>query len=313
MKYFFVLLTIGASLFGKEVFQNFPVISRKEFPYRSPSARHIDAYGWDAIAGSLKDYGLSMVHRNLFDRICHREEVGFVGYHGSTQQFRIFQDIIRLVIEEIIDLPLREDFEFFRVPGDPLFSGEELDRRSSFLYLNYAIYGNFNSIGSSSYNYFTSNGSSSFVDYRRHLYNLFSCLGISSGEVHKLFDIGRKHTNQESGVIYQIYDMSHYDPRKSYYQLADQQCLWLQGEVVFSKMIVNTYPTLLNREFVMRMNNQFTLNPYSSLVVRRYDKISAEETKIYMSELRSAVRSLDFSKEKALEYRELLLSLWRCV
>lgn len=40
-----------------------------------------------------------------------------IGYHASTQKFRIFQDIIKGVVEEVLEYPVPEDFHFFRTPG----------------------------------------------------------------------------------------------------------------------------------------------------------------------------------------------------
>lgn len=62
-------------------------------------------------------------HQPFFQKVIEREKEGNVfGYHASTQNFRIFQDILRAVFEEIFNYQIPEDFHFLRVPG-----GEEFD------------------------------------------------------------------------------------------------------------------------------------------------------------------------------------------
>jgi hypothetical protein len=319
MKYLILLLffLMPVITHAKEIFSLYPQFSEREFIHRSPTARYIDAYGWESIANDLKNHGVTMVHRNLFDRISHREEEGFIGYHGSTQDFRIFQDIIRLILENIVGLSVREDFHFFRIPGDPLFSYKNLNEwgalsydPSHFLCMNYAIYGNHQSLGSSSYYYFTVNGSANQINYEQKIKALFDRLEIDKATIHKLFFLGQKYMGQEQGVIYQVFDMSHYDPRKSYYQLADEHCLSYGSNQIFSSVATGTLPTAFPNQIRMLLNNTSTLNPYSSLVIKRFDKLSIETTDVYMKELQLAVCSLGFSQEKAESYRDELLKLW---
>lgn len=47
----------------------------------------------------------------------NEQEEGFLGYHASSQYLRIMQDILRVVFQENLNIPLRSDFYFFRVPG----------------------------------------------------------------------------------------------------------------------------------------------------------------------------------------------------
>jgi hypothetical protein len=55
----------------------------------------------------------------------HEELPGFFGYHGCSQQYRIYQDILKAVFEELVQTPLPDDFQFMRIPGDPEFDLEE--------------------------------------------------------------------------------------------------------------------------------------------------------------------------------------------
>lgn len=61
-------------------------------------------------------------HLPLIEKIIKNEKkTGFIGYHGSSQQFRIFQDILRAVFVEVLDYEIPDDFLFLRIPGDELF------------------------------------------------------------------------------------------------------------------------------------------------------------------------------------------------
>jgi len=305
---------IGAE--GKEIFSLYPECPKHEMPYRSPSARYIDTYGWESISQGLKNIGTNMIHRTTFDRISHREEIGFIGYHGSTQEFRIFQDLIRVILEEIVDLPIREDFHFLRLPGHPAFFYKNLSEYPKgydptfFLCMNYAIYGNHTNPFSSSYYYFAVNGSSQRVIYEKEIQWIFETLEIETDIIPALFALGRSLIGHENGVIYQIFDMSHYDPRQPYYALADTQCISWGYSTLFSKVVEGVHPTPFPNQIRMLMNNHATLNPYSSLIIKRFDKYPAETISSYMQQLREAIRSLNFSVEKATAYRSHLLQLW---
>lgn len=320
MKKTFALLVLSfISLWGaegKEIFSLYPECPKHEISYRSPTARYIEAYGWESISQGLKNIGTNMIHRTTFDRISHREEIGFVGYHGSRQEFRIFQDLIRVILEEIVALPIREDFHFLRTPGHPAFSYKNLSESGNayyadrFLCMNYAIYGNHTNPFSSSYYYFAVNGSSQKVNYEKEIQWIFETLGIAPDTIHSLFALGLDWIGHENGVLYQIFDMSHYDPRQPYYALADAQCLSIGSPSRFSQVVQGMHPTPFPNQIRMLMNNQATLNPNSSLIIKRYDKYPEETIKAYMQELREAVRSLSFSIEKVAAYRSHLLQLW---
>lgn len=82
----------------------------------------------------LKEHSLTKIKSvfadDHFDRqlpllkkmIAKEEESGFFGYHGCSQRYRIFQDILRAVFEEVLDLEIPYDFQFLRIPGDKMFA-----------------------------------------------------------------------------------------------------------------------------------------------------------------------------------------------
>lgn len=61
-------------------------------------------------------------HYPFFLKIIEKEsESGFFGYHGCSSRFRIFQDVLRSLFEEGLGFDVPQDFQFLRIPGDPLF------------------------------------------------------------------------------------------------------------------------------------------------------------------------------------------------
>lgn len=303
---------------GKEIIQGPERTVSNEIVYRSATERYVDDCGRDSIEIGLKRHGGLVIDQRFLEKISHLEKAGFVGYHGTTQKYRIFQDIVKLIIEDVVGIPVREDFYFFRLPGDPHYSymnlreggSQEVDA-SRFLSMNFAIYSNHNIMGSSSYHYFTLHWSAAPKDYEVIIKPLFVQLGIPTDKIHELFKIGEKHLSKTNGVLYQIFDMSHLDPSKTYYSLADAHCISYGSKLPFSSVVKGTFPTRFPNHIRMLLTNEATLNPYSPLVIKRFDKLSSEATVAYMEELRLAVKSLSYSQDKAISYRDELFLLWK--
>ncbi len=289
------------------------------FEYQYPTQRFIHANGWDKINSGLKGLGVSMVHRNFFDRIWNREEPGFLGYHGSTQEYRIYQDIIRLLIEEKLKIPIREGFQFFRIPGQSTFDSETLSdygdcvtkySPTHFLCMNYALYGNFNTWPSCSYYYFANNASLTHHNYESQLLPLFEFLGIDASELKKAFDIGRQRLGAKNGVIMQLFDTSHYNPWKAHYELADKMCGGVYTKESISQTMKGVEPSLFYSQIRMLMSNKSTLNPFSDLVVKRYDTADPAATQSYEKELKAYLGNLEADPEKVAKYKAELTQLW---
>ncbi len=68
---------------------------------------------------------------SLLEIASFETEDTFFGYHGTTQKVRLFQDILRAVFEEALDISLPENFYFLRIPGQEHLSWE--NSKNSFL------------------------------------------------------------------------------------------------------------------------------------------------------------------------------------
>lgn len=209
-----------------------PAIPSFEMPirfvptYRSPTERFVEFYNYEVILSSLKNRGLSLEHRNFFEHIIPHEEIGFFGYHSSTQGFRVFQDIIRLVLEEVCKIEIKRDFHFLRIPGNPLLHRENVqqflndypyvnnnapDQQEQLLSVNYALFGNFNNFGSCSVYYFTENRSATSVIFQNKLRGLFESVGLPLDQIPALFSIGNPLMSTDNAVLFQFFDFSHHN------------------------------------------------------------------------------------------------------
>jgi len=315
---FFLLYVLSTtSLFSKEIFSSFSEYEEKKSLYRSVTERYKDYHGKETIENSLRASSVSLVNKNLFDRIAHHEEIGCIGYHGSTQSFRVYQDSIRFVLEEIVGLSIPDAFHFFRIPLSPYYVYEDISQvppgsqwdPSLFLWLNYAIYGNYNYLGSCSYYYFTVNGSAKSQNYKAHLKPLFERLEIDPVHIDTLFSIAMKHIGEKEGVIFQLFDVSGHMPHLQHYALADSHCLTLTGKKL-SQEFLGVDAAGFYGEIRLLLHNTTTLNPYSYLRVNRFDRLSSDETQAYEKEMRACIRKMPFSEEKQKRYKEELIHAW---
>lgn len=97
-------------------------------PETTPSERFLQGQSWESITTQLDDRLHSCFLNSiplLQQTVAAEVEPGFFGYHASSQKLRLFQDILRVVFEEVVLIPIPEDFQFFRIPGDDFFTFRE--------------------------------------------------------------------------------------------------------------------------------------------------------------------------------------------
>lgn len=293
----------------------------EDFPYRPPTERFLEKETWPKVCRGLRAQELSREHKAFFDALIQKEDVGFTGYHGSTQEFRIYQDIIRGVLEEIVEIPIRSDFYFFRIPGDPSFYHESLEEYGSylndydpsyFICLNYAAYSNYKNDFFSSYYYFATNSSSSEVNFEEKLNLLFDKLGIERNAIHDLYSIGRSHLKESpTGVIYQLFDLSHKEGKMKPYALIDPLTgTFAHNDMPFSEAIQGTQPSHFYLQTRLLMSNRYTLNPHAPLSIQRYDRIDPKVTKKYEMEMKKYMAQLKADPSKVDSYKKELFALW---
>lgn len=274
-----------------------------------------------------------------FSPIIDAEKWGHIGYHGANQGYRVYQDVIRLTVEKILEIPIRKDFQFLRVPGDADLNINSLKefanrwqtidnknekRKKQLLSLNFGIYSNFDEEGSCSLNLFVKNKSKTIIDYSSALTPFFCSLGISTDHLKDLFAIARKWLDEEYGILIQISEHSHVnDPNNEAYNFADTYCYPSRkgGYPWDSQLISKHFENIMTDRYLesqldiapqlrLLINNRDALNPFSDLDVRRWDLYDSETIVFYEAEMREYIKHMKYDPIKVQMYRDYLLALW---
>lgn len=308
--------------------------------YFGPTEQLVKREGWKTIEKELTKIKISKNMHPFFNSIAEQESWGHIGYHGATQDYRVYQDIIRLTIEEILGIPVRDDFHFLRIPGDPdlhlddveefyNYWGDDVDNKSKkrakqLLSLNYGIYSNFDQKGSCSIHLFVKDLSKSEIDYCKYLTPFYNELGISSKSLTTLFNIAHKWLKGDSGILLRLSENSHLsDPYEEAYNYADRQCYPAKrgGYRYGSRLISEEFECLMSNQYLDKkakiapqlrilVNNRNTLNPFSHLSVQRWDLYDSDRTRLYESEMREFIKELKSDPLKVEKYREKLMQMW---
>ncbi|HEY4832850.1 MAG TPA: hypothetical protein VIH61_09865, partial [Waddliaceae bacterium] len=266
--------------------------------FNRPTERLIKRESWERVKRKLQEMKVPSDLFPFFDSIAEIEDWGHIGYHGANQGYRVYQDVIRFTVEEILEIRIRKNFHFLRVPGDAdlnLNSMEEFvkywskidnknDTRSKqLLSLNFGIYSNFDERGSCSLYLFVKDKSKTSIDYPKQLAHFFNELGIPVEELQHLFAIGRRWLDEEGGIMLQLSEFSHVcDPNNEAYNFADTHGYPAKkgGHRYGTYPLSNHFERMETDLYLERkldiapqlrllINNRYTLNPYSYLVVRR--------------------------------------------
>lgn len=305
------------------VFLPFTLTAKTEF--LSPTHRYLTVNQLNQIKPHLKQMGIANEHVMIMNKAIQEETLGFFGYHGARREFLIFQDIIRFCLEEIVGIPIRSDFHFLRIPGHPDLNVDSVDEffdnhpagindnlpmdRLQLLAMNIALYSPYQEPWELSLYYFCQNTNISKHSYEEVLIPFFFMIGVDPAYIHHAFEIGEAMLTKKSGVLLQFFDTSEYD-------LTDRQTYLAikKGERYFpnnplSQLLLDLHQTKFP-QMRMLLNNRFTLNPNSSLSVKRYTLTSPQEFEAYQKALREYFQSLPFDIFQSENYRLQLLSIW---
>jgi hypothetical protein len=307
-------------------------------PYKGPTEQLIKRESWNRIERKLLDMKTGRQNFPLFNSIAAEEDWGHIGYHGASQSYRIFQDILKIVVEEILEIPIRDDFYFLRVPGDDdlnLNSIKEFNdywgklnnhgkRAKQLLSLNFGVYSNFNVEGSCSLNLFVHDKSKNSINFINELKPFFDSLGLDKQVLSTLFNNAHKKLSGIGGVLIRITENSHvsYANNKAY-NLADELCYPCKrgghpyGSSIFSNHVERLMsPRYTSKEidiapqFRLLINNKVVMNPYSDFQIKRWDLYDPNVIASYETELRDSIKKLESDPAKVKAYRQKLLDLW---
>lgn len=282
--------------------------------------------------------GANVRHWDWWIKIVHQEERGVFGYHAAKQQYRIFQDIIKTIIVDLLEFEIKNDFHFFRIPLDPdlfenkstadffkmipkPFDGYSPDR-DQILSLNYTLFGNYTNGSQCTICYFSKNQSWFSIAYAKKLEFLFNELGLPISEIPALFNLGNSINDFETGVIYQFTDLSHQDPNlHAAYELVDRLAYPAIAAGPYDKnvhknlseLFLSDRPAIFDLntgQIRLIMNTADTLNPYSRISIRRYDQLSLKVVKDYENSLRAHIKLLPSDPLKVENYKQKLRAYW---
>jgi hypothetical protein len=266
----------------------------------------------------------------LFDLARSNETLGFFGYHGSSSDFRIYQDLIRLGLEEILGISIKKDFHFLRIPGETPYNLrqvsdftsiysmiDDLDKNicAQLLSLQLSLYrGCAPDKGSCSIGFLADNYSISSIDYTNQIAHFFTLLGLDPEQARVVYEKAKGILPQENGILLQFFDLSHENSNGSLYEFLDRFAYAskaggepLEGQIPPSQYILESkmFPQLR-----LVIGNQHLLNPSSLVTIKRYDGIDPTIIENYEEVLRSFYRSQSVDEKQKEHYKCLLLSQW---
>ena len=204
---------------------------------------------------ALAKYGATGKDIALFKQLIAQETEGFFGYQAGSSTVRLFQDVLSIIVKDILQIPIKDDFVFLRVPGDPTFrfeSGKDFIEQEKWR--------------------LSQPGQDNQPAIRQHILSL-------------------------NTALYQSYDAP-WDLTPRYYPS------YPHHELLFDDKASN-FPQLR-----LIAGNRSTLNPFSTLSIKRYDNMTDQERQKYESFLRTLLEELSFDPEKVADMRKNLLEQW---
>lgn len=306
--------------------QNVP--SQQKFS--SPTEQFLSTHPLDHIMYSMRVNGIATTDFPLFHQLIAQEKEGFFGYHGGCSDYRLFQDLIRFIIEEQLGIVIREDFHFLRIPGDEALNfddaqdflqvmpnqyGENFhdsipEVRQHILSINMALFQSYDKPWDLTPRYFVQNSPWTRPDYWESIMKFAEQVGINPKDLEPIISIGRSHLPQNRGIMMQFFDES-----ENVYLLLDTHAyVAFSGGKPFGQSPPSHY--LMNNTITnypqlrLVINNNDVLNPFSKLVIKRYDTCTEDQRQNYEEVMRSLIRELPVDHEKREALQTNLLSLW---
>lgn len=298
--------------------------------YSSPSLRFNAINPMSQIEYQLNRYGATPNNKAMFQQMMDNEKAGFIGYHAGCSDYRTFQDVIKIAIEEFLGIPIRDNFQFLRVPGISDYSFDSADAfveahpvyndtlahiKKHILSINIALYKSWNADWDFTPRYFLQNRPWTFVYFENELAPFFKQIGVDPMHARSIFQLARQYVPQNKGMILQFFDGSHDASDHIPYDFLDKQ-----GYIGTSgSKISDTAPSLLYLDTCEKdyfpqlrlvMNNSHTLNPYSPLIIMRYHTMTPAKEDEYQNALREFMRALPFDQNKADSFRHSLIRAW---
>ena len=304
-------------------------------PYRFPTQRYLSLHSLTEVNAELEEQGIFLRQYPFYDKLKNQEEPGHIGYHAASHQFRVFQDIIRIVFEEVLGLEFKKDFYFFRIPGDPslrdyshawLFLNDFTtvndnlpEQRDQLISVNFTLFNNYNQKYECTPVFFELARSFKPPSFQEKIGLLFDLVGMPHDEIPTLFDIGTRIEHLDGGVMFQLFDVSYQIPGMGHwpYEILDihaypciKKGVPTDPNIPLSYLYMQTDGSDFMPQYRLVVNNKSILNPYSTLTIRRYDLNDLEVVKDYERQLRRVIKSISYDPVQANIYKNQLLKYW---
>ncbi len=295
----------------------------------TPTQRFMQTHPVGQINAVLRKYHATDKDIALFKEIIAQEGEGFLGYQAGSSTVRLFQDMIKVLVEEILQIPVKDDFIFTRIPGDSTFHYEsassflaELGKRipdvawdtrpeirQHLLSLNMNLYQSYDAPWDLTPRYYLENTTWTHANVREIIKPLFASLGVNEKTVDRIWKEALDLLPHDRGYILQFFDCSQeyaFTKQHTYmaYSGGKPHPFYRNHEILFDETATN-FPQIR-----LVMSNESSLNPYSDLKIKRYDGMTDAERISYESSLRSLLKELTYDQRQVQKIREHLLNLW---
>lgn len=324
-KYLLSLLLCANILFAIQLPASIsPVFSTGE---HSPTGRFLSTHPYKDVKKKLQKFDLLSTDETLFTQLVSKETTSFIGYHASSTDFLVFQDILKVALEEVMDIPIPKHFHFFRNPLDshlvfetaaefttampiPKSGKDDLPEiRQHLLSLNIALFQSYDSPWNLTPSYYLENRTWTKPVYPEILEAFFDEIGLNPNQASFIYDNAKQKLPTKRGVIYQFFIKNHeYDAIDSYFYLAKSGGA-LISEYTPTQMLFD-YTKKNFPQLRMIFNPKTTLNPYHKIEIHRYDNLTKKQRKAYETLLREELKSMSVQSKKLNRAKKKLLKLW---
>lgn len=302
--------------------------------FRSPTEEFMKHESYDNVWVNLNEKGVPSSYEPFFQDIASKETIGFFGYHGSSQIFRVIQDFIRISIEEILEIPIRPDFHFLRVPGDSdlnllsasdfLTKHEVIDdqgllKSKQLLSLNTSLYAGYTSKGSCTVCYFANSNyrvkdKASILSTAKQLFTQLGATEEDSAKYGEEIAVLANLLNLEQGILLQLFEVPQQgNPLYAWFDkhgyASEKRGVPMADTVPSHYLLRDDYSGCPQMRLIL--SNYAALNPYSPLVIKRYDNQNPAAVALWEEQLRALIQTLPVDVLQKERFKAELLNSWK--
>src|SRR5690606_11100380 len=86
--------------------------------WHTPTERFMRTHPVYKINETLIRFGMTDKDLDVCKTMIAAEDDQFDGYHAGSSTVRLFQDMINIVVQDMLGIPIKDDCVFTRIPGD---------------------------------------------------------------------------------------------------------------------------------------------------------------------------------------------------